>query len=67
MSLTEAEIYLFTVAIEEIKEKFDLQLEKTQELLERIECIDNSLDEIKDKDEILETIREFQRQFLRRI
>lgn len=67
MSLTEAEIYLFTVAIEEIKEKFDLQLEKTQELLERVECIDNSLDEIKDKDEILETIREFQRQFLRRI
>lgn len=67
MSLTEAEIYLFTVAIEEIKEKFDLQLEKTQELLERFECIDNSLDEIKDKDEILETIREFQRQFLRRI
>ena len=49
-----------------IVEAIEDNTERVQELLERLECIDNSLDEMRDKDPILEAIRELQRQFLRR-
>ncbi|MCZ6775845.1 MAG: hypothetical protein O7D34_05255 [Ignavibacteria bacterium] len=58
--MKEAEVQLFIVAVEEIKDKFDLQLEKTQELLERVECIDNTLNDWesnKDIPEILEGVK----------
>lgn len=52
--------------LEQVVDLLELNGEKTQELLERVECIDNTLDDMKGDETILLGLQEFQRQFLRR-
>ena len=42
--------------ISRVVDATELNTEKLQELLERVECIDNSLDDIKDNDDIPEIL-----------
>jgi hypothetical protein len=49
-----------------IVEALEVNTEKVQELLERVECIDNTLDDIKDEDCQAETLKG-QNEIIRRL